>query len=100
MDVEVMTWITYMDRQNCPKKHRNIVRFQSIIGGEFLGHYRFKEKFYEQSDILTVFQEHIDKVLEFKLPVGLDDIIFVTNGTAVDSELELREILSKLHQST
>ena len=47
----------------------------------------------------TVFQEHIDKVLEFKTPVRLDDIIYVTNGTAGDHERELREILSKLQDA-
>ena len=47
----------------------------SIIGGDFTGHYRFKKGFYGLSDIPTVFQEHIDKVLEFKTPVWLDDII-------------------------
>ena len=47
----------------------------SIIGGDFTGHYRFKKGLYGLSDIPTVFQEHIDKVLEFKTPVWLDDII-------------------------
>ena len=37
----------------------------SIIGGDFTGHYRFKKGFYGLSDVPTVFQEHIDKVLEF-----------------------------------
>ena len=37
----------------------------STIGG-FTGKYRFKKGFYGLSDIHTVFQEHIDKVLEFK----------------------------------
>ena len=37
----------------------------SIIGGDFTGHYRFKKGFYGLSDIPAVFQEHIDKVLEF-----------------------------------
>ena len=41
----------------------------SIIGGDFTGHYRFKKGFYGLSDIPTVFQEHIDSVLEFKTPV-------------------------------
>ena len=53
----------------------------SIIGGDFTGHYRFKKGIYGLSDIPTVFQEHIDKVLEFKTPVWLDDIICVTSGT-------------------
>ena len=48
-----------------------------IIGGDFTGHYRFKKGFYGLSDIPTVFQEHLDKFLEFKTPVWLDDIICV-----------------------
>ena len=69
----------------------------SIIGGEFTGHYRFKKGFYGLADIPTVFQEHIDKVLEFKTPAWLDDIICVTNGTIEEHERELREVLTKLH---
>ena len=41
----------------------------SIIGGDFTGHYRFKKSFYGLSDIPTVFQEHIEAVLEFKTAV-------------------------------
>ena len=51
------------------------------------------------SDIPTVFQEHVDKVLEFKMPVRLDDIICVTNGAIDDHERELREVLSKLEKA-
>ena len=71
----------------------------SIIGGDFTGLYRFKKGFYGLSDIPTVFQEHIDKVLEFKTPVWLDDIICVTNGTIEEHEEQLREILSKLQEN-
>ena len=71
----------------------------SIIGGEFNGHYRFKKGFYGLADIPTVFQEHIDKVLEFKTPVWLDDIICVTNGTIEEHERELREVLTKLQEA-
>ena len=71
----------------------------SIIGGDCTGLYRFKKGFYGLSDIPTVFQEHIDKVLEFKTPVWLDDIICVTNGTIEEHEEELREILSKLQEN-
>ena len=71
----------------------------SIIGGDFTGLYRFKKGFYGLSDIPTLFQEHIDKVLEFKTPVWLDDIICVTNGTIEEHEEELREILSKLQEN-
>ena len=67
----------------------------SIIGGDFTGHYRFKKGFYGLSDIPTVFQEHIDLVLEFKTPVWLDDIICVTNRTIDEHEQEGREVLNK-----
>ena len=71
----------------------------SIIGGESTGHYRFKKGFYGLADIPTVFQEHIDKVLEFKTPAWLDDIICVTNGTIEEHERELREVLTKLQEA-
>ena len=71
----------------------------SFIGGDFTGHYRFKKGFYGLSDIPTVFQEHIDKVLEFKTPVWLDDIICVTNGSIDDHEKELQEVLKKLQNA-
>ena len=71
----------------------------SIIGGDFTGHYRFKKGFYGLSGIPTVFQEHIDKVLEFKTPVWLDDIICVTNGTIDEHEPEVREELNKLQNA-
>ena len=71
----------------------------SIIGGDFTGHYRFKKCFYGLSDIPTVFQEHIDRVLEFKTPVWLDDFICVTNGSIEEHEKELREVLMKLQNA-
>ena len=64
--------------------------------GDFAGHYRFKKGFYGLSDIPTVFQVHIDKVLEFKTPVWLDDMICVTNGTIDEHEREVRKVLNKL----
>ena len=71
----------------------------SIIGGDFTGHYRFKKVFYGLSDIPTVFQEHIDTVLELKTPVWLDDIICVTNGNFEDHEREVREVLTKMQNA-
>ena len=65
----------------------------SIIGGDFTGHYGFKKGFYGLSDILTVFQEHIDAVLEFKTPVWLDDIICVTNGNIEEHEKRCENFL-------
>ena len=71
----------------------------SIIGGDFTGHYRFKKGFCGLLDFPTVFQEHIDKVLEFKTPVWLDDIICVTDGSFEDHEKEVREVLMKLQNA-
>ena len=71
----------------------------SIIGGDFIGHYRFNKGFYGLSGIPTVFQEHIDKVLELKTTVWLDDIICKTNGTNDEHEREVREVLSKLQNA-
>ena len=70
-----------------------------IIGEGFTGQYRFKKGFYGLSDIPTVFQEHIDKVLEFKTPVWLDHINCVTNGTIDGHEQEVREVLNKLQNA-
>ena len=71
----------------------------SIIAGDFTGHHRFKKGFHWLSDIPTVFQEYIDKVLEFKTPVWLDDIICVTNGTIDEHEQDVREVLNKVQNA-
>ena len=46
-----------------------------------------------------MFQEHIDRVLEFKAPVWLDDIICVTNGSIEKHEKEVREVLMRLQNA-
>ena len=51
------------------------------------------------SDIPSVFQEHIDKVLKFKTPAWLDDVICVTNGTIDEHKQEVREVLNKLQNA-
>ena len=71
----------------------------SIIGGDFTGQYRFRKGFYGLSDIPTVFQEHIDRVLEFKTPVWLDDIICVTNGSIEEHKKEVRDVLMKIQNA-
>ena len=53
----------------------------TVTGGEFTGYYRFLKGFYGLADIPTIFQERIDKTLEFKHPAWLDDNIIVTKGT-------------------
>ena len=71
----------------------------SKIEGDFTGHYRPKKGFYGLSDIPTIFQEHIDNVVEFKTPVWLDDSICVTNWTYDEHERKVQEILTKLQNA-
>ena len=42
----------------------------TVTGGEFTGYYRFLKGFYGLADIPTIFQEWIDRTLEFKHPLG------------------------------
>ena len=50
---------------------RNLCIF-TVTGGEFTGYYCFLKGFYGLADIPTIFQERIDKTLEFKHPAWLD----------------------------
>ena len=47
----------------------------AITGGNFSGYYLFKKGFYGLADIPTIFQEKIDRTLEYCTPAWLDDII-------------------------
>ena len=64
---------------------RNLCIF-TVTGGGFTGYYRFLKGFYELADIPTLFQERIDKTLEFKHPAELDGIINVTKGSAENTK--------------
>ena len=46
-----------------------------ITGGKFSGYYRFKKGFYGLADISTIFQEKIDRTLEYLTPAWLYDKI-------------------------
>ena len=63
----------------------------TVTGGEFEGYYRFLKGLYGLADIPTIFQERIDKTLEFKHPAWLDDIIIVTKGSAEKHEGDIKE---------
>ena len=45
----------------------------ALTGGNFSGYYRFKKGFYGLADIPTIFQEKIDRTLEYCTPAWLDD---------------------------
>ena len=61
----------------------------ALTGGNFSGYYRFKKGFYGLADIPTIFQEKIDRTLEYCTPAWLDDIIIVTRGSKQDHEKKL-----------
>ena len=69
----------------------------TVTGGEFTGYYRFLKGFYGLADIPTVFQERIDKTLEFKHPAWLDDIFIVTKGSIDDHET--KETMKQLEEA-
>ena len=68
----------------------------AITGGKFSGYYRFKKGFYGLADIPTIFQEKIDRNLEYCTPAWLDDIIVVTRGDRKEHEKKLFDVLKKL----
>ena len=76
-------------------KHCNI----AIIGGDSTGYYQFKKGFYGLSDMPTIFQENIDKTLEYQTPAWQDDIIIATRSTAEEHMERGSEILDKLEKA-
>ena len=94
-------WISKLDldyaygQLKLSKRARNLCVF-TVTGGKFTGYYRFVKGFYGLADIPTIFQEHIDRVLEHKHPAWLDDIIIVTKGTREQHKNELEETFTKL----
>ena len=71
----------------------------ALTGGNFNGYYRFEKGFYELADIPTIFQEKIDRTLEYCTPAWLDDIIVVTRGSKQDHEKKLVDVLNKLEKA-
>ena len=71
----------------------------AITGANFSGYYRFKKGFYGLADIPTIFQEKIDRTLEYCTPAWLDDIIVVTRGDRKDHEKKLFDVLKKLENA-
>ena len=71
----------------------------ALTGGNFSGYYRFKKGFYGLADMPTIFQEKIDRTLEYCTPAWLDDIIIVTRGSKQDHEKKLFDVLDKLEKA-
>ena len=71
----------------------------ALTGGNFSGYYRFRKGFYGLANIPTIFQEKIDRTLEYCTPAWLDDIIVVTRGSKQDHEKKLFDVLNKLEKA-
>ena len=71
----------------------------AITGGNFSKYYRFKKGFYGLADIPTIFQEKVDRTLEYSTPAWLDDIIVVTRGDRTEHEKKLFDVLKKLQDA-
>ena len=71
----------------------------ALTGGNFSGYYRFKKGFYGLADIPTIFQEKIDRTLEYCTPAWLDDTIVVTRGNKQDHEKNLFDVLNTLEKA-
>ena len=67
----------------------------AIIGGKFNGYYRFKIGLYGLADIAIMFQEKIDRALEYSSPAWLDGIIVVSRGDWKGHEKKLFVVLKK-----
>ena len=71
----------------------------AVTGGNCSGYYRFKRGFYGLADIPTIFQEKIDRTLEYCTPAWLDDRKVVTRGDREDHEKNLFDLLKKLEDA-
>ena len=75
-------------------KHCNF----AITGEKLNGYYRFKRGFYGLADIPTIFQEKIDRTLNYQTPVWLDDIIIVSRGKKAEHAKKVEKIFEKLEK--
>ena len=72
----------------------------AITGGKISGYYRFKKVFFGLADIPTIFQEKINRTLEYSTPAWLDDIIVVTRGDRKEHEKKLFDVLNQLEDAS
>ena len=68
----------------------------AIIGRDVTEYYQFNKGFYGLSDMSTLFQENIDKTLEYQTPAWQDDIIIATRSTAEERMEQVSNVLAKL----
>ena len=71
----------------------------ALTGQNISGCYQFKKGFYGLADVPTIFQEKIDRTLEYCSPAWLDYILVVTRGSRQDHEKKLFDVLNKLEKA-
>ena len=71
----------------------------ALTGAKFSGYYTFKKGFYGLADFPTIFQERIDRTLEYSPPAWLDDKIVVTRGNKQEHEKKIFDVLSKIEKA-
>ena len=71
----------------------------AITWGKLTGYDRFKKGFYDLADIPTIFQQKLDRTLEYSTPAWLDVIIIVIRGSTQDHEKKSVDILNKLEKA-
>ena len=65
----------------------------------FSGNNDFTKGYFELADISTIFQEKIDRTLEYCTPAWLDDIVVVTRGDKPKHDKKLFDVLNKLEKA-
>ena len=80
------------------EKTRNLCIF-TVKGREFTDYYRFLKRFYGLAGNPTIFQERINRTLEYKHPEGLHYIKLVTKGDVKKHEAEVRETMKQLENA-
>ena len=88
-----LTWTTHTDKLNLPMKQADTHRrkIQRIL--------YIHEGFYGLADTPTIFQEKIDRTLEYCTPKWLDDKIVVSRRDKQEHEKNLFDVLNKLEKT-
>ena len=68
----------------------------ALAGEKFRRYYRFKKGFYGLAHIPTIFQEKIDRTLEYCTQARIDDVIVLTRWKKQKHEKQLSDVLNKL----
>ena len=80
------------------KRNKPAGVFAITVGG-FSGYYQFNKGFHGLVDFSTIFQEKIDRTLEYSTPTCIDEITVVTRGDRVEHKMNLFDELKKIEDA-